>query len=160
MWKGSVPIFRRVDGAGRDGGTERLWQQREMLVAVLDDCPRCRDVERALRVDADEEHWAHQHAGVVILRIDASREHEPIVDQVIAALAQLGVAPGAPTLAIADRFGRLCAALDVHERDPDELVNEARAWIDFIQEQCEECGVPVEPPAEAPLADSADDSPG
>lgn len=160
MTKGSVPIFRLADATGHARGTEALWQKQEMLVAVRHggDCAACHALERALRADVDE--LAGQNAGLVILPLQARGEVARTVDVLCDALTSLGVTPGTPTLAIADRFGRLYAALDVHDTDADQMLREARDRIDFIQEQCDECGVPLEPPAEAPLADSADDGRG
>jgi hypothetical protein len=162
MWKGSVPIFRLTDETGRDIGTERLWQKHEMLIALLggDDCAACEELERALCADAEDGAWPGWNTGLVLLPIDGSGETARIVDSLFEALAPLDVAPGTPTVAIADRFGRLCAAIDVHDADVDDVLREALGWIDLIQEQCDECGVPLEAPAEHPLADSADDGTG
>ena len=162
MWKGSVPIFRLIDATERMGGTEALWQKQEMLVAVLDtdDCAACLDVARALRAAEDDGEWAEENVGLVLLPIGDGDAIAEVVDRVFDALTAYGVAPGTPTLAVADRFGRLYAALDIHDTDVDDLLRQAHDWIDFVQEQCDECGVPLEPPAEAPLADSADDGPG
>lgn len=162
MWKGSVPIFRLTDDTGRDIGTERLWQKHEMLIALLggEGCTACEELERALCADAEDGTWPSWNTGLVLLPIDGGGDTARIVDSLFEALAPLDVAPGTPTIAIADRFGRLCAAIDVHDANVDEVLREARAWIDVVQEQCEECGVPLESPSESPLADSADDGHG
>ena len=162
MWKGSVPIFRMTDDTGRDIGTERLWQKHEMLIALLggEGCTACEELERALCADAEDGTWPSWNTGLVLLPIDGGGDTARIVDSLFEALAPLDVAPGTPTIAIADRFGRLCAAIDVHDANVDEVLREARAWIDVVQEQCEECGVPLESPSESPLADSADDGHG
>lgn len=159
MWQGSVPIFRLIDDDGRESGTDSLWQKQEMVVAVLDSdgCAACREVERALRDADDAGDWSREHAGLVVLPLTDTDSVARITDLMFAELAPRGVARGTPTVAIADRFGRICAAIDVHETDPAQVLREAHAWIDFAQEQCDECGVPLQTGTEAPLADSADD---
>ena len=160
MWKGNLPIFSLLDDAGRDVGTERLWQKHEMLVALLDteSCVVCEALEEALCADDDE--WSRQNAGLVLLPIGADGgQLAHLVDLVYETLEPIGVVRGDPVVVVADRFGRVGAAIDVHA-DVDEVMREAHAWIDFVQEQCEECGVPIEPHTEAPLADSADDGIG
>ncbi len=162
MWKGNVPIFRLVDERGHDWGTERLWQKHEMLIAILDpeNCAQCHALETALCPDTDEGEWTRRNAGLVFVPVHAGDGVGRVVELLFEALEPLGIRPGTPTLAIADRFGRLCAAIDVHATDTDQAVDEARSWIDFVQEQCEECGVPFESMPASPLADSADDGLG
>jgi hypothetical protein len=158
MVTGNVPIFRFVDEDGIEAGTQPLWQRQDMLVAVLDDCDVCHELARALR--ADEGELASHNAGLVLVPASGPDSIELIADQLFEAFAAFGVSAGTPTLGVADRFGRLYAALDVHDTDVDDLLRQARDWLDFAQEQCDECGVPLETKAETSLADSADDGPG
>lgn len=159
MWQSSVPIFRLIDDDGRESGTDSLWQKQEMVVAVLDNngCTACREVEQALRDADDAGEWSREHAGLVVLPLTDSDSVARITDRMFEELAPLGVERGAPTVAIADRFGHIYAAIDVHGTEPAQVLRETHAWIDFAQEQCDECGVPVQTATEAPLADSADD---
>jgi hypothetical protein len=139
MPAGNLPLFESRDAEGHVSGTEGLWQQHEMIVAVLhgQDCDVCRAAERAFRVG--EAAWIAQNVGLVFVQAD-----DPIARTMFECVAPLGVPRGAPCVAIADRFGQLFAALEVHAMEAQDLVAQARSWIEFVQEQCEECGAPLE----------------
>jgi hypothetical protein len=143
MWKGNVPIFQAPDGEG----TLQHWQQREMLIAVLHghECPLCGPLEAELRGESAE--WQGEHTGVVILRIPKSARADDDTADIRGALfdtlAPLGVAASEACLVASDRYGRMYAAIKAHGAPALQVIREAREWIDFIQEQCEECGAPL-----------------
>jgi thiol-disulfide isomerase/thioredoxin len=139
MPQGNLPLFELPEHPG----TIDLWQQREMLVALLhgSECAPCRALAAAL--DGYEDSWDREHVGVVIVHLD-DHELAAIRDALFAQLVPRGVTAGEPCVAISDRFGLLYAAIPIHDRPTEEVVREAREWIDFIQERCDECGAPME----------------
>jgi hypothetical protein len=129
-------LFRLSDGRG----TQALWQRREMLVGMLHGGGRecCWAVAEALR--AADRSGDREHLGAVIVPLE-SESDRAVRAALYAALRPFCVIAGEPYVVVADRYGRLYAAVHAHDRD---AVREARAWIDFIQEQCDECGVGVD----------------
>ncbi|MDB4954933.1 MAG: hypothetical protein JWO36_2502 [Myxococcales bacterium] len=138
----SLPIFQLKDAEDRDWGTDRLWQRQDMLAAILHDadCTTCNAVEHALR--AEQPAWEEQHVGLVLVHVPSTPSDDEISRNVLEVLKHLGAT--APCLVIADRYGRIAAVLNVHAMELDQIMREAREWMDFVQEQCDECGVPVE----------------
>lgn len=142
MWNGTVPLFTVNRPDGTQTGTEVLWQKHEMLIALLHpNCERCAQVAAALK-----EHEAAlrlERVGVVTVTL-------PGPTGLAETLSPFGIRPGQPTLAIADRYGRLFAAFDVHSVALDRLLQESHEWTEYIQEQCEECGAPLDWAAPSP----------
>jgi len=51
-------------------------------------------------------------------------------------------AQGDPT--VANRFGLLYAALDIHGGPTEAVLHEALEWVDLAQRQCGECFAPLD----------------
>jgi hypothetical protein len=49
---------------------------------------------------------------------------------------------GDACILIADRWGKIHARLEAHSASPRALAVDAADWLEFIQMECPECGVP------------------
>lgn len=144
MQTADMPLFELADR-----GTLQLWQHRDMLVAVLhgDECAPCRALRAAFR--EREESWYRGHVGVVVVPLaDPEKPRDDqlarVSDALFESLAPFGVALGEPCIAVSDRYGRIFSAVKAHAATTAEVIRDALEWIDFIQEQCDECGVPID----------------
>jgi hypothetical protein len=75
-------------------------------------------------------------AGSVALAIDGPGEESALAAHV-ARLLELP--PGEAFVVVADRYADAVAALPAHGHT---VIDEAESWIDHLQHQCPECGVP------------------
>ncbi|MBI4512259.1 MAG: hypothetical protein HY698_21680 [Deltaproteobacteria bacterium] len=147
---GALPAFRLPDAQGKLTGTEDYFQRREMVMAILHEaCGECAALEGAL-AQRLRDLWGLGAALLVIVpgapahlepQSPIPRVHDE-TGNVIALLEQrLALIPGEARLIVADRFGQVHASLPAHG-DPHGTVQEILRWVDFIEMQCPECGVP------------------
>ncbi len=158
MDKRLLPDFVLPTLGGERIAIEDFEQRRELLVALLHSppCDACHAFTRAadaLGSDGlrgavllglfDSEEAARRAedeaggGGAMLRLIDSSGDPSRRLR------AAASIPGGAASLVVADRFGVLYAALPIHGRDPKAVLDDAHGWIDFIQMQCPECGVPV-----------------
>lgn len=150
MDKRLLPEFELPSTEGSMVSIDQYLQRRELLIALLHggDCEDCQRFAQGLAekgdlrgavalaifdrapeksVQASDVHWLIDETG------DVSRK--------LRAVASVPV--GAASLLASDRFGVLYAAQPIHGQESGRALEEALGWIDFIQMQCPECGVPV-----------------
>jgi hypothetical protein len=150
-----VPTFRLPAPDGALHGTADLLRWRDMVLAVVHPpgCDECAALLGAL-AQADPEVRARA-AGTLAVTLGPARRdgqaHPPtpfplVGDEGGKVTAALGAAGGPPEgearLVVADRYGEVYAVLPAHGPDPGGLARDALAWLDFVQMQCPECGVP------------------
>lgn len=148
-----VPIFRLPeDVAGRKFGTEDLYEQQDMVLALVHDvsCDACGHLLDELGRRTGEMAGRGASALAIVMGAPPETAGAPGIHrvhdangQVSAALAwSLHLRPGEAMLLVADRYGGVYSSTPIHGADPAALVMDAIGWIDFVQEQCPECGVP------------------
>jgi hypothetical protein len=149
--RGEVPLFQLPTPSGPPRGTLDAWQRRDMLVALLHSgCDICQALHRTLSARAAE--WRREEIEAITV-VPAGRPGEPLPPgaledregQVAPELARaLGVSPGEARLAVANRFGKLYAVVDIHGRPTEAVLREALEWMDLAQRQCGECFAPLD----------------
>jgi hypothetical protein len=149
--RGEIPLFQLPAPGGRALGTLDAWQRHDMLVALLHPgCDVCQALHRALLARAPE--WRREEMEVFSV-VPPGRPGEPVPPgaledtegRVSGELARaLGAAPGAARLAVANRFGKLYAAVDIHSGPTEAVLREALEWMDLAQRQCGECFAPLD----------------
>ncbi|HLL03303.1 MAG TPA: hypothetical protein VK539_22160 [Myxococcaceae bacterium] len=146
-----VPLFQLPVPEGPPRGTRDAWQRRDMLVALLHPgCDICHALHRQLMARAPG--WRQEELEVFCV-VPPGRPGEPLPPgalqdsegRVSRELAHaLGASPGAAVLAVANRFGLLYAALDIHGGPTEAVLHEALEWVDLAQRQCGECFAPLD----------------
>jgi hypothetical protein len=145
-----VPLFTLADAAGREGGTQKHWQRKDMLLALLHPggCPQCHRLLALLQERRGE--LEEQDIALVALapgRMDDVREGV-LLDTgatVASAVARvLGEDADTARLVVATRYLRLTAAFDVHSMDPESLLSEVLEAMWLAQVQCEDCSLPLD----------------
>ena len=158
----NLPRFRLPDDRGGSGGTDDVFQEQDVVLALLHGgCRRCAALEAALGRASQEV----RALGAVAFAISpghgapapAAEPLRRLVDargDVSAEIAtRVGARPGEARLVVADRYGEVFAALPAHGLDgegdragqagqAETLVREALDWLHFVQVQCPECGAP------------------
>jgi hypothetical protein len=146
-----VPLFQLPVPEGAPRGTRDAWQRRDMLVALLHPgCDICHALHRLLMARAPG--WRQEELEVFSV-VPPGRPGEPLPPGALQdpeggvsrELAQaLGASPGAAVLGVANRFGLLYAALDIHGGPTEAVLREALEWVDLAQRQCGECFAPLD----------------
>lgn len=141
-----VPLFALADATGRVDGTQRAWQRREVLLALLHgpDCVTCEHLLEHLqaRSRALEEQDVHVVALEPIAREGVLGD---TCGRVAARVAEvLGEPPGPARLVVATRYLRIAAVFDVHAGPPEALLTEVLEAMRLAQTQCEECSQPLQ----------------
>jgi hypothetical protein len=149
--RSEVPLFQLPVPDGPPRGTLDAWQRRDMLVALLHPgCDICHALHRVLMARAKA--WRSEEIDVFSV-VPPGRPGEPLppgalhdsegrVSQELA--KELGASPGSAVLAVANRFGLLYAALDIHGGPTEAVLKEALEWLDLAQRQCGECFPPLD----------------
>ena len=149
--RGEVPLFQLPVPGGPPRGTLDSWQRRDMLVALLHPgCDICQALHRVLMARAPQ--WRQEEIDVLSV-VPSGRPGEPLPPgaledsegRVSGELAQaLGASPGSARLAVANRFAKLYAVLDIHGGPTEAVLREALEWLDLAQRQCGECFAPLD----------------
>jgi hypothetical protein len=149
--RGEVPLFQLPVPGGSPRGTLDAWQRRDMLVALLHPgCDICHALHRSLLARAPQ---LRQEEIELLSVVPSGQPGEPLPPgtledaegRVSRELAQaLGASPGSARLGVANRFGKLYAALDIHGGATDAVLREALEWMDLAQRQCGECFAPLD----------------
>lgn len=149
--RGEIPLFQLDAPDGRRRGTLDAWQRREMLVALLHPgCDVCQALHRSL-VDRTPELHRDEVDVFAVVRPGAPEAPVPpgaLVDaegRVTRTLSEaLHLAPDAAVLAVANRFSKLYAVVDLHSGPTAAVLKEAMEWLQLAQLQCGECQAPLD----------------
>ncbi|MBN1208392.1 MAG: hypothetical protein JXB05_26260 [Myxococcaceae bacterium] len=149
--RGEVPLFQLPVPGEHPRGTLDAWQRRDMLVALMHPgCDICQALHRALMARAPR--WRSEEIEVFSV-VPPGQPEEPLPlgalqdseGRISRELAQaLGASPEAALLAVANRFGKLYAVLNIHGGPTEEVLREALEWMDLAQRQCGECFAPLD----------------
>jgi hypothetical protein len=120
-----LPLF-----GSSDGGTQALWQRRDMIVARLHGgCAGCEALDRSLRAKLPR----LSEVGLVVVPPELGAPLD-------AACERTGA-----YVAIANRFLLLYAVVDAHGASAPERAEEIAGWLEYAQKSCGECQPPFEP---------------
>jgi hypothetical protein len=154
-----LPDIELETQSGERAGTAEVLQRQEVVLALLhSDCPPCARLLETLaarHADFLGRRTAVRILGPPTLPGSTDRlawlpfpllvDGEGVAGRTLRTV--LGLEDERAFVLTADRFGRLYSRLDVHAHPPEWVVGEALSWLDFIQMQCPECGVPEHPGA-------------
>lgn len=147
--RGEIPLFQLEAPDGRKRGTLDAWQRRDMLVALLHPgCDVCQALHRVL--DSRAPGWRKEEVELFSIVRPGSAPVPPgaLVDadgRVTRELSgALELPPDAAVLAVANRFSRLYAVLDIHSGPTAVVLKEALEWLQLAQLQCGECQAPLD----------------
>lgn len=146
--RGEIPLFQLEAPDGRKRGTLDAWQRRDMLVALLHPgCDVCQALHRVL--DSMAPGWRKEEVelfsivrpGSAPVPPGALADADGHVTQVLSEALELK--PDAAVLAVANRFSKLYAVLDIHSGSTAAVLKEALEWLQLAQLQCGECQAPL-----------------
>lgn len=147
-----LPDFELTDLHGERVSTTGVLQRRELLLLLLHslECPEC--LTLAQRLSARQREVSALNATVLAVLRQPDRGGPELAFPLLAdeegrvsrsVLHSLELPEEDAFAVVTDRFGRVYRRRRIHGADPDDLVNDALEWIDFVQLQCPECGAPV-----------------
>ncbi|MDY7229526.1 hypothetical protein [Hyalangium rubrum] len=148
--RGEVPLFRLPVPSGPPRGTLDAWQRRDMLIALTHPgCDICQALHRALQAKAAEWRKEEIDTFTVVPKLRSGESLPPgaLEDAEGRVSQELARAFGGPSggarLAVANRFARLYAVVDIHSGPTEAVLREALEWMELAQLQCGECFAPL-----------------